>query len=227
MKKALSLLLFLCVSLAAQQTATSTSSLPDKPEPQKKRHILGIFPTMDVVDASGEVRPLSSREKFKIWTDNTFDRWTLISAGIDAGINQATDTPNGWEQGGEGFAKRYGAAVGDKVASDFLKTFALPVIFKQDPRYFRKGTGSTGGRAGYAMSRIFVARSDSGKKMFNISEVLGSMMSAALVNAWYPDQDRKMEDTLYRGGARLGVSMGLNIFKEFVPEITRKMGMRK
>lgn len=224
MKKVLVLVVLLSFSLSAQQSQTA-QTLPDKPEPQKKRRILGLIPASNVTDADAPHVPLSSREKLNMWADGTFDRWTLISAGFDAGINQATDTPHGYGQGAEGFAKRYGAAVADKVASDFMKEFAFPVIFRQDPRYFRKATGSGGSRTGYAISRVFVARSDSGKRMFNVSEVLGCFASAALVNAWYPDEDRDMRNTLVRGGGRLGVSMGLNILKEFMPEVTRKIGI--
>jgi hypothetical protein len=209
----------------------SAQELPDKPQPQGKRRILGLIPANDVVTREELVAPLEPGEKFRLFTDNSFDRFTVVSATFDAGINHATNTPEGYGQGGEGFAKRYGAAVADKVTSDFLKTFLYPSVFRQDPRYFAM-TSSDGKhgkwkRIGYAMSRVFVTRGDNGNPQFNVSRVLGNASSAALTNVWYPPEDRDLETTLTRFGSRMGVDMASNIFKEFWGEISGMMRRAK
>ncbi len=205
-----------------------------KPQPQpsvvndeKPKRILWLIPAFDVTRANAPYTPLTSREKFDVFTNSSFDRSTIVTAAFDAGINQATNTPPGYGQGGEGYAKRYGSAVGDKVASDFFGKFFYPVIFRQDPRYFALQEGSGSRRTGYAMSRVFVTRGDNGRSQFNASQVLGAFSSAALTNVWYPPADRKASTTLTRAGTRLALSMGFNIFKEFWPEIGRKMRMRR
>jgi hypothetical protein len=58
--------------------------------------------------------------------------------------------------------------------SDFFHTYLFPVIFRQDPSYYRKLEGNTVVRIGHAFSHIFVAESDSGGRMFNFSEWLGT-----------------------------------------------------
>jgi hypothetical protein len=226
------LMLLYCASgLFAQ-----SQPLPDKPQPQpsvtatdkqQPRRILWLVPTFDVVAASEPHVALSPREKFQIFTSSTFDRVTPVTAAIDAGINQATDTPSGYGQGGEGYAKRYGAALGDKATSDFLGKFFFPTIFRQDPRYFAKQEGTGGQRLGYAISRVFVTRGDNGRSQFNASQVLGSFSSAAVTNVWYPSRDRDLHTTLVRGSTRLALSMGFNVVKEFWPEIGRKMRLSK
>ena len=77
------------------------------------------------------------------------------------------------------------------------------------------------------MSRVFVTRGDNGRSQFNASQVLGAFSSAAMVNVWYPPGNRDAQTTALRGVSRLGLSMGLNIFKEFWPEIGRKMRLSK
>lgn len=214
---------------------SQSQPLPDKPQPQPSvsnndatpQRILWLIPAFDVTRANAPYTPLTPREKFRVFTNSSFDRITFVTAAFDAGINQATNTPPGYGQGGEGYAKRYGAAVGDKVASDFFGKFFFPVIFRQDPRYFALQEGSGPRRTGYAMSHVFVTRGDNGRSQFNASQVLGACSSAALTNVWYPPADRKASTTLTRAATRLAVSMGFNIFKEFWPEIGRKMGMRK
>ena len=42
------------------------------------------------------------------------------------------------------------------------------------------GKGGFVRRAGYAVSRIFITRADSGHNQFNISEIFGSAMSAGI-----------------------------------------------
>ncbi|HUQ49721.1 MAG TPA: hypothetical protein VM056_03315 [Terriglobales bacterium] len=208
-------------SVIAQTMLTSQDSSGGAPPSQKR--ILWLIPTFDVTKANAPYTPLTPRQKFRLFTNSTFDRFTLVSAAIDAGINQGTNTPEGYGQGGEGYAKRYGAAIGDKAVSDFLGKFLFPVAFRQDPRYFQLAEGGGGRRAGYAISRVFVTRGDSGRNHFNASQVMGAFSSAAISNVWYPPADRDAETTIARGGTRLAVGMGVNLFKEFWPEIRRKM----
>lgn len=224
---------FVAVVVAALATAQD-QPLPDKPQPQpaplqkpEKRRILWLIPAVDVANARDPHVPLRPRDKFDIFTNASFDRVTLVTAAFDAGINQATNTPAGYGQGAEGYARRYGSAIGDKISSDFFGKFFYPVVFRQDPRYFRLAEGSGGRRAGYAVSRVFVTRGDNGNRQFNISQVLGAFSSAAVVNVWYPPRDRDLETTLTRGAGRLGLSMGFNLVKEFWPEISRKVKLAR
>jgi hypothetical protein len=224
MKSALVALLLLCSAATAQE-------LPDKPHPQGKQRILWLVPAYDVARRDDAYTPLSSREKLNLFAENSSDRFTIISATFDAAINQATNTPEGFGQGGEGYAKRYGTAVADKVTSDFLKTFLYPSLFKQDPRYFALtsagGKYGKGKRVWYAMSRVFVTRGDNGNSQFNVSKVFGNASSAAMTNIWYPPGDRDVETTMVRFGSRMGVDMAANILKEFWSELGGRMFKRK
>lgn len=223
--------LAVCLLFSSITFAQSTAPLPDKPQPQPdsgfgKKRILGIIPANDVTTMNAKGR-LTVKDKARLFALNSFDFFTLIDAGFNAGINQATDTPHGFGQGGEGYAKRFGSAVAGKVSGDFFTLFAYPALFHQDPRYFRRGTGSKGSRLVYAISRTFVTRTDSGGSAFNISQILGQGSSAALTNAYYPEAERTAGRTFGRMGLNLGTTMGLNIFKEFFPSFWSKMSKNK
>ena len=213
----------------------TSSALPDNPQPQtketentlpKKAHILGIIPTADVTLATNNNR-LTSNEKFSIFARNFFDRSTLLGAAIGAGIAQATNTPSGWGQGGEAYAQRFGSAVGEQLGSDFFKLYAFPSLFHQDPRYFRRGTGTNGNRFGYAISRVVVTRNDSGKSAFNFSRILGGLVAAAMPNAWLPEHEITAGNTLARAAGSFGADAGGFLFKEFWPNLAKKMGLKK
>jgi hypothetical protein len=51
---------------------------------------------------------------------------------------------------------------------------------RQDPRYYVLGKGSFAHRAGDAVSRIVVTRSDSGGAEFNASQIFGSAVAAGI-----------------------------------------------
>ena len=61
------------------------------------------------------------------------------------------------------------------------------MLLNEDPRYFRRGTGSVLSRAGYALTRVMVTQTDSGGMRFNRSEWLGNALAVAISNAYYPD----------------------------------------
>ena len=49
-----------------------------------------------------------------------------------------------------------------------------PVMLHQDPRYFRRGTGSFPSRLASAAGQIFWTRTDSNRMQVNFSEILGN-----------------------------------------------------
>jgi hypothetical protein len=80
--------------------------------------------------------------------------------------------------------------LGDGRTSDYLSHAVFASLFHQEPRYFYQGTGSNKSRLYHAVSNAWVARSDSGKKMPNYSYLLGTMVSGAISNAYYPHADQ-------------------------------------
>ncbi len=93
-------------------------------------------------------------------------------------------------------------------------------------------------RSGYAVSRIFVTRTDSGGSQFNYSEVVGSALSAAIsTNSYHPKStiintqsgprfygsDRTLKNTASVWGSQVGYDTITIVVKEFWPDIHRKL----
>ncbi len=57
--------------------------------------------------------------------------------------------------GAGAYARYYPAALSDLVLGDLMREAIFPVALHQDPRYFRRGTGSGWSRLGYAVGQIF------------------------------------------------------------------------
>jgi hypothetical protein len=78
--------------------------------------------------------------------------------------------------------KAFCAAEGDQISGSLLIYGVLPTILHEDPRYFRKGRGSTISRMWYADNRTFFARRDNGTSGFNNSEAFGQLISCGTRN---------------------------------------------
>jgi hypothetical protein len=180
-----------------------------------------VMPNFLTVDSQSEVKPISWKEKFAISAKGSFDPYEFTVVGIVAGIRQAENSSPGFGQGAEGYAKRYGAAFADQVDGNVMVGGVFPTILKVDPRYFQLGRGSFAHRFGYAFSRIFVARKDSGGSIFNIPEFAGNATAIAISNFYYPASDRGATTSLSGWGTQMGLDAFGNELKEFWPDIHR------
>jgi hypothetical protein len=215
----------LCGSLLAQQQESESAATPapekavDQTRPDKR--ILGVLPNYRTVDGTRDFEPLTVGGKFKIAGKDSFDWPCYLLAGAFAGLRQVTDDTPSFGQGVKGYSKRYGAALGDQVMGNMMTEAIMPSLLHEDPRYFRKVHGSVLGRTAYALSRILVTRTDAGNWRFNTSEVLGNGITAAIGNAYYPD-NRGLPGTIERFGNQLGTDAVSNVLKEFWPDIKRR-----
>jgi hypothetical protein len=73
-------------------------------------------------------------------------------------------------------------------------------------------------RTVYALTRIFVTHTDSGRTTFNYSEVLGNGISSGIGLSYYPD-NRNAPDYLQNFGLQLATDAASQVLKEFWPDI--------
>ena len=59
----------------------------------------------------------------------------------------------------------------DLVSGTFIGGAILPSLFKQDPRYFYKGTGSRKSRFFYAIANSVICKGDNGRWQPNYSNI--------------------------------------------------------
>ena len=222
--------LLIFASLApCQQISLVDPSQPGVPQtvenhdtsPQESKRIFGIIPNYRTAPTLQNYEPLTPGEKFKIASEDAFDRGTVGLAALFAGEGQLTNSNRSFGQGAAGFGRYFGTAYGDLVIGDYMTEAVFPTLLHQDPRYFRRGTGSKWSRLGYAMGQIFWTHRDSGETQFNYSEVIGNSTAVAISNAYYSD-NRTASNAVSNLGVQLGVDMAVNILKEFWPDVDRK-----
>jgi len=168
---------------------------------------------------------LEVKYKFRLFVQDTFDPASFVSAGFNASLDQAENRDPTFGQGAIGYGKRFGADFAGQTTWRFLKDFAYPTVFSEDPRYYRLGHGNGGKRLLHAAAHTFVALRDSGKCMFNASEWLGTASAVALNSFYHPDDQLGFSPVMRQIGYSAIQDMGFDVLREFWPEIARKLRM--
>lgn len=197
------------------------------------------LPNFLSLEDGGKLPPLTAKEKFKVVALGTFDPvqypwWGLLSA-----ISQAENSEPAYGQGWAAYGKRYGTTAGDSTVENFMVGAVFPSILHQDPRFYQSEKGGIGYRTWYAVTRILVTRSDSGKRQFNFSEVFGSAFAAAVSTySYHPESayisvptnphmfvpsERTLLNTTSVWGTQVGLDTVTIVVKEFWPDIHRKL----
>lgn len=180
-------------------------------------------PSMPKDKASGPAKApsITGREKFRYFFTRSFLSPTPYATAIVAGaFGEWIDDDHHHHSKAGDFAAdsmtRAARSFAFGATTSFFEKFAYASIFKQDPRYYKSEKRGAGARIAYAVSRLFVTRSDQGARQFNISFIAGGLTGAAISNVWERDDRRNTQDTMKRWGIHLGVTAVSNIFHEFV-----------
>ena len=203
-------------NLTVEVTQTRLEMAEQDVKLEEQQRLIGIFPNFFVVFHADAV-PLSASQKMRLAFHVIKDPTNFIFAGFTAGVQQATDTFNGFHQGAEGYGKRYGAALAAGSTATFLRDGAFPALMREDPRYFYKGTGSVKSRAIYALSTAFIARGDNGKWRPAYASISGNLAAGAISNFYYAASDRNGAALTFENGALSIVGVGVgHLLQEFV-----------
>jgi hypothetical protein len=221
-------------SLSAQNSAGTNPSAssaadqqltPDLPELPKR--MFGMIPDFENTnDIPANHRPLTVSEKFILSLHQSFDISAHIGNAFQAALQQAVNSQPHYGQGWNAYGKRFAAAEVDQISGSLLTYGVLPSVLHEDPRYFRKGRGSTISRIWYAANRTVITRRDDGTSGFNNSEMFGQLISCGISASYYPQQDRNVSRVFSNWGVNLGSNSAYNVLSEFYPDMKRVLFQR-
>jgi hypothetical protein len=204
-------------------TLTTADIAEEQLAVEERQRLLDVLPNYYVVYDHNPA-PLSAKQKFDLAWKSIYDPVNFGIIGVIAGVQQARNDFSGYGQGTEGYAKRYGASFGDFVSGTILSGAILPSLFRQDPRYYYKGTGTRRSRILYALKRSIICQGDNGRPQVNYSSILGDLAAGGISNLYYPNKDRNGVALTFENAA-LGIAgdAATNLFQEFVSRrLTRK-----
>jgi hypothetical protein len=211
--------------LRAQGSDLNPETKPIQEQAPPDKRVLGVLPNYRTANETGIYTPITARQKFTIASEDSFDYPLVALAAVIAGWGQLTNGNPSFGQGMAGYGRRVGTSYADQAIGNMMTEAIFPSFLHEDPRYFRRGTGSKWSRAFYAATRVLVTRTDAGNWRFNYSEVLGNATSVAISNSYYPD-NRTVGANVEKLGQQIGIDAISQVLKEFWPDIKRKILQR-
>lgn len=191
-------------------------------EPPGGKRVLGVLPNFRTASSDLEGTTLTPKQKMTIAAKDSFDYPLVILAAAFAGLDQLDNDDPSFGQGVKGYADRLGVWYLDESIGNMMTEGLFPAMLHQDPRYFRRGTGSIMGRTAYALSRVIITDKDGGGHQFDYSEWLGNATAVAISQAYHPD-NRTAADATEFLLEQVGTDAISQVLKEFWPDIKRKM----
>jgi len=191
---------FLAVAARAQQTAPDQQ--PKTPEPQQK----------------------TANTEEKDHPDKTYWKHTVspvsgARAAMGAAVNQANNTPSEWGQGGAGFGKRLGSAIGKHLVKKGIQ-YPVAKLFHEELHYQRSEETGFGPRLKYALvNTVMTHKTTTGQSTISKSELAGAFGSGLISRLWQPASVRTLSAGFTSGGITIAIDAAGNVVKEFWPEI--------
>jgi hypothetical protein len=197
-------------------SATEEEVAEEQVRVEETQRILGVIPNFFVTYDHNPV-PLHARQKYELAFRTLIDPETIGVDLLSSGVQQGTGGLKGYGAGSRGFAKRFAASYGTGSIDTMLGSAVFPSLFKQDPRYFYKGTGTIRQRALYAMSMSVICKGDNGHWQYNYSGLLGGLAAGAISNLYYPPANRNALGMTFENTAiGIGSSAVTNLLQEFL-----------
>ena len=215
-------------AVSLPDSAPAPKDKKDSSQGKQTKRMFGVVPNFAAVNANTQLPPLSTREKFSLAAhDSVVDYSSFTWTGILAAQAMVLNSNPELGSGIVGYGRYYWRTFTDGVSGTFFTEAIVPAITHEDPRYYTLGRGGFFHRTGYAISRAFVTKTDSGGTSFNFSEVVGNGLEAGLSNAYYPPQERGLSQTTVNWGTQMESAVLNHIFQEFWPDIRKKLLRRK
>ncbi|MHB8302514.1 MAG: hypothetical protein ACYDC6_06695 [Acidobacteriaceae bacterium] len=214
-----------CRTAAAAPSAPS-SSLPDAPVPQNtaadrttsnasKPYANFYWRT---IPPEYRARKLTATGKLKFVGRETINPSDLLPALVSASWGVSVNSNPQYGTNAVAFGERFGAAALRQTSFRLFSDGLLPIAFHEDPRYYRLGRSySIFRRTRYALTRVFVGRTDAGANTPNYSAILGRALGAGLTPAYYPGVSRNSGVVIKTFGTAIAGEMGLDFLREFLP----------
>jgi hypothetical protein len=210
------------------QTQTGTSSAGQAPTASSKVpgvRLYNLLERKSIVfpDIAASTEPLSTGQKFQLFVDNSISVHTITWAALGSAVGQADNSPTGFGQGWDAYAKRFGSSMARQSSSQFFGTFVLASALHLDPRFYPEVNPSFGHAVKYSVQRVFVTRTDDGRDVANWSGLLGPLMAEGLANVYWPERNRTVGDTFLRFGLDIATRAGGNMLREYWPVFRGKI----
>ena len=172
---------------------------------------------------SVQVHPLSSKEKGWLAIRDFLDPFNFITIAGYSAVAVGTNPHTAYGPGVAGFARLTGYGLAEDAQGEFLQTYAIASLAREDPRYHRMPSRSFKRRLWHAVEHTYVSQHDDGRPMPNYATLLTYPISAELSNLYVPGIQTDAAST----GRRIGIGIATDpagaIVAEFLPDVAKRI----
>jgi hypothetical protein len=166
-----------------------------------------------------QASPVGDPPKQKAFLRHLFGPRGVIFAGISTAIQHARDVPAEWGSGLAGLSRRYASAVGQHLVNASVH-FGVAKALHEDLKYYPSETPGFGPRVKHALvSTVWVRKTNRESQAPAISRFSGALAGGFVSKTWQPARFHTFASGMSSAGISLAVDAGVNVLREFWPEI--------
>jgi len=172
--------------------------------------------------SNDELPPLTGSGR-AIWAlKSTIGPSSLFVGAVQAAFSQKSNDPREYGQGMEAYGKRFGLRLSSVGTSNVMEA-SLGAIWHEDPRYHRAHEETTRGRLRHALMMTLMTERSDGSLKPAYARYIAYAGSNSISDAWRPDSQRNVGDTMMRIADRFEGRLLGNLFLEFWPSIKQRI----
>jgi len=166
-------------------------------------------------------RSMTGAERWTHYWKGTMLSPRIYGASLGGGfISHLENDPPEWRQGMAGYGRRVASSLGVRIVQETVHQ-AGSAAMGYDPLYRRCECQGVWRRSVHAVKWSFVTRNKEGQTRFDLP-AMGSAYAGSMISMeWYPHRYTPWGDGVRYGHYQAGLVVGLNVLREFMPDVKR------
>jgi hypothetical protein len=168
-----------------------------------------------------QVKPMTPREKGWLAVRNVIDPFNGITILGSSAIAVGSNAHSPYGPGMMGFEKYVGTSYAQDMTGEFIGTFLIPSIMRQDPHYHRMPNATMKRRIAHALYQVTWTQGDNGKGMPNYADLVGFPIEDEIANLYVPGRQTDLPASATRYATAMATAPIDNFVSEFLPDVAR------
>jgi hypothetical protein len=170
-----------------------------------------------------QVKPMKPKEKAWLAVRNIADPFNAVTILGSSAIAVGSDSHSPYGPGMMGFERYVGVSYTQDITGEFIGTFLIPSIARQDPHYHRMPDATLKRRIAHCIYQVVWTQGDNGKGMLNYADVAGFAIDDEIGNLYLPGRKTDLPASAERYFTNLATAPIDNFVTEFLPDVARRI----
>ena len=169
-----------------------------------------------------EYQEITATGRLKWFARSTVGATSLVGGLFSSALGTAVDAPSEYGPHWEGFGKRYGMRLTGISTGNAIEA-TLGAAWGEDPRYFQTIHRPFGTRVKNIVDLTFRAYRPDGERHLAYARYTATFGNNFISNNWRAQSEADWQHALVRTAEGFGARALSNTFREFMPQVMRKI----